>query len=101
MFLHLSISHSVHDGEGRVCIGGGLHLGGFASRGVGSASREGGLHPGDLHLGRGAGQTHPWILWDTVNERAVRILLECILVQNVEVFSKLLYHIARRTLTSD
>ena len=57
--------------------------GGSASWGVcirvGSAS-TGGLHRGDLHLGR-VWQTPPLhrILRDTVNERAVRILLECIL----------------------
>ena len=72
-----------------------------------SASGGGGLHPGGggLHLGRGicilevciqgegsaseavciqgAGQIAPkihGILWDTVNEQAVHILLECILV---------------------
>ena len=73
MFLHLSVRHSVH--------GGGLH--------------PGGLHPGCLHSGGGSasggsggavgiqgggGQTPPPILWDTVNEEAVRILLGCILV---------------------
>ena len=53
--------------------GGGLHPGG-------PASREG-LHPGGFASG-GSGQTPPphQILWDTVNERAVRILLEYILV---------------------
>ena len=63
----------------------GLHPGG------GSASR-GGLTPGGrsasrrvclqggLHLGGWADP--PWILRDTVNERAVRILLQCILVFN-------------------
>ena len=25
----------------------------------------------------------PWVLWDTVNKRAVRILLECILVFSI------------------
>ena len=64
MFLHLSVSHSVHRGgglhpEGGLNLGvmhlGGLHLGGYASRG-GSASRRG-LHPGGvciqgvMHLG--------------------------------------------------
>ena len=53
MFLHLSVSHSVQGGG--VCIQGSLHRGGV------------GRPP--LHR----------ILWDTVNERAVRILLECIL----------------------
>ena len=42
--------------SGGVCIWGGLHLGGW-------------IDP-LLH----------WILWDTANERAVRIILECILV---------------------
>ena len=38
---------------------------------VGGSCKGGGLHPGGGHL----------ILWHTANERAVRILLECILVQ--------------------
>ena len=38
--------------------------------------REGGV----CILGEGVGQTPSWILSDTVNERAVRILLEYILV---------------------
>ena len=79
MFLHLSVSHSVHRGEGmsasrgsassRVCIQwGGLHPWGVCI--------QRGLHPG------GFGLTPPphRIPRDTVNERAVRILLECILV---------------------
>ena len=32
--------------------------------------------------GEGVGQTPNWILYDTVNERAVRIQLECILVES-------------------
>ena len=62
-----------------VCIQRGLHGG----RGV--------LHLGDIHPGgsasrevciQGVGQTPPphFVLWETVNEWAVRILLECILV---------------------
>ena len=48
-----------------------------ASRG--SASREV-LHPGGGgSASMGVGQTPP-ALWDMVNKRAVRILLECILV---------------------
>ena len=74
-----------------VCIQGGLHLGVVCIMGV-SASREGGLHPeGGLYPGgsvsgggvciQGVGQTPPHrILRDTVNEQAIRILLECILV---------------------
>ena len=49
-----------------LCIQGGLHPRGSASIGV--------LHPGEV------GQTPHRILWDMVNKRAVRILLECILV---------------------
>ena len=72
--------------------GGDLHAGGrgSASKAGGSVSRgRGGLHPGGgvwiragLHPGRGIGQTSPpnRILQDTVNEREIRILLECILV---------------------
>ena len=58
-----------------------LHLS-FCSHGGWSASGEGGsLHPG------GCWQTAPdRILRDTVNERAVRILLECILVVQLFVF---------------
>ena len=44
---------------------------------------EGGLHPG-------VGQTLLRALQDTVNKRAVRILLECILVYfNIEVCNKI------------
>ena len=63
MFLHLS-----------VCSQGGLHPGGLHP--VGVCIQRGTLHP--VGLGR-----HPalhQILWDTVNDRAVRILLERILV---------------------
>ena len=83
MFLHLS----VHGGAGAwlpsvhleggvgfpVCTGnGGLHPGEFASR------RGGGLHPGDPP------EIYE-ILRDMTNERAVHILLECILVKVVVV----------------
>ena len=74
MFLHLSVSHSVHWGRGgggsasrRVCIWGVCIHGGS-----GSASCGGGGEVGQTSL--------PQIPRDTVNERAVRILLECILV---------------------
>ena len=66
MFLHLSVSHSVH--------GGCLH--------------PGGLHPGGgiCIQGQGVGRPLPyWILRDTVNERAVHILLEYILVLSVSI----------------
>ena len=61
MFSHLSVSHSVHgeSASSGVWIHGGLHLGGWANP-----------PPPTTH----------WILQDMVNERAVRILLECILV---------------------
>ena len=64
MFLHLSVSHSVH--WGGVCI---LHPGGGSASGV-------------VFLGGGGGgwQSPNQILRDTANERAIRILLECILV---------------------
>ena len=64
MFLHLSVSHSVH--RGRAWMRGGMH----GSRGC--AWLQGGhvwLQGGVCGIRR-----------DTVNERAVRILLECILV---------------------
>ena len=54
-----------------LCIQGSLHPGSESRREV---CIRGGLHPGVL--GR-----PPWILWDMVNERAVSILLECILAQ--------------------
>ena len=57
MFLQVSVILSTGEGLHQVV--------GSTSRG-GSASRRGILHPG--------------IPWDKVNERAVRILLECILV---------------------
>ena len=59
---------------GMVCIGGGGSLppGGCLSLGV--CIQGEGLHPGG-RLGR-----PPQALWDMVNKRAVRILLECILV---------------------
>ena len=56
--------------------GGSLYqegVGGFCIR-VGFCLQEGSTS------GRGVGRPSNWILWDTVNERAVRILLECILV---------------------
>ena len=46
-----------------------------------SVSRAGGLHPG-----RPDPTPHPHqILWDTVNEHGVRILLECILFSLISV----------------
>ena len=51
----------------------------------GSSASRGSLHRGDLHP-RGGGWADTLlngILRDTVNERAVRILLECILVFHI------------------
>ena len=62
---------------------GGLHPGGSAS--IAGVCIQAGLHPGGgLHLGEGGADPH-WILRDTVNERVVRILLECILVVEFNV----------------
>ena len=78
MFLHLCVI--LFTGGRRFTsrrpASGGLNPGGFCLQG-GSAS--GGLDPVGVCIGV-VGQTPHWILWDTVNERAVRILLECILV---------------------
>ena len=64
--------------RGRVCLQGGLHPGDSASRWV---CLQGGLHlSGGLHPGGRMGRTSPRQLWCMVNKRAVRILLECILV---------------------
>ena len=68
--------------RGGVCIQRGLHPEGFAYKGVCIqwGLYLGGPHPGGLPLwGGGVGQT-PGILRDRVNERVVRILLECIFV---------------------
>ena len=83
MFLHLSVRHSVHGGGsaswgsasgvssfwGGVCIRGVFILGGVCIWGLWGVGIQGG----------GLGRPPP-ILWDTVNEEAVRILLGCILV---------------------
>ena len=89
MFLHLTVSHFVHMRglhprglhpgclhPGKVCIKGGR-----GSALGGGICIQRGLHPRGVCI-QGFGQTFrpPRILWDTVNERAVRILLECILV---------------------
>ena len=71
-FLHLSVNHYVHGGRG--CLP-------LVWRGpVKSEFR--GVHPGQTPLQADTpwADTPPQALWDTVNKRAVRILLECILV---------------------
>ena len=65
--------HSIHRGE-EVCLGRVYLKGGLP---------PGGLDPGEL--GRPP-EIHE-ILRDTVNKRAVRILLECFLVPNKNTFS--------------
>ena len=77
IFLHLSVNHSAHREEGGLHPG-GLHPGGWVCI-------QGDLHQGESASG-GAASRGGWvdqapyrILLDTVNERAVRILLECIL----------------------
>ena len=72
MFLHLSVILFTGGGGFPACITG--HM----TRGV---CIQGGLHLGGSALGWGVVKTpSPGILWDTVKEWAVRILLECILV---------------------
>ena len=61
---------------------------------------QGGLHPGGgLHLVGmgvciqgvciGGGRADPRILWETVNERVVRILLECIIIFQLFLVTKI------------
>ena len=104
MFLHVSVILSTGGGM----HGGGVHGGGMCA--WQGACMAGGMHVwqgcawrGNVH-GRGhawrggcvAGGCVPWqILWDTVNERAVRILLECILVvacQNTTFYETVVTH---------
>ena len=108
-YVFTLVSHSVHRGERGLHPEGGLHLGGLhcggsASRGglhrgegvlhpgglgrppityyggvciqEGGLHQGGGLHPGEVCIQEGGHR----ILQYTVNERAVGILLECILV---------------------
>ena len=96
-YVFTSVCHSVHragslhPGVG-VCIQegsasrGDLHPGGSASGGsaTGGVCLWRGLHPGGGVLGR-----PPGALQDTVNKRAVRIILECILA-HIRIFVALL-----------
>ena len=77
MFLQVSVCPRVGGGgawQGGVCGGGGMH-----SRGV-CVARGAGVAGGWWGVCMAGGCPPPQILRDTVNERAVRILLECILV---------------------
>ena len=62
MFLHLSVSHSVHRGEST-----------WAGTPPGRYTPQAGTSPWQVHPPGN-------VCWDMVNKRAVRILLECILV---------------------
>ena len=73
--IFTNFCHSVH--RQGVCIQESLPLGRSASRGV---CIQGGLHPGRLHQTLERLSPPYQILWDMINEWAVRILLECILV---------------------
>ena len=85
MFLHLSVSHSVHKGEG---VPGQVHPPGKYTPPGRFTPSPWQVHPaGQVHPPR---QVHPQagkppghsVRWDMVNNRAVRIPLECILVLN-------------------
>ena len=66
-----------------VCLSGGMRGRGACVAGRGVCVAGGACEAGGMH-GRGVAHTFPQqILRDTVNERAVRILLECILVGSV------------------
>ena len=74
MFLHLSVSHSVQRGE---YLGRYTPLGRYNPRQVHPLGRY--THPPGRYTPR-AGTPPSSACWDTVNKRAVRIPLECILV---------------------
>ena len=94
IFSEACVKNSVHGGGGHAWQGGlhgrgGIHGSGAYMEGEG-ACMVGGMHGKGGHAWQGGacvagggvcGGGRAWqILWDTVNERAVRILLECILV---------------------
>ena len=82
-----SVGFCLGRGEGAASrAGGGLPPGGCIQSGRGSSSRE--VHPEreGVFLQEGLGRPRPppnQVLRDTVNKRAVRIPLECILVVNL------------------
>ena len=68
--------------QGRACVAGGHAWQGGTCMAGGCAWQGAGMHGmGGMH-GRGACVPQQ-ILWDTVNERVVRIILECILVLHI------------------
>ena len=96
MFLQMSVcQQGGRAWQRRACGGhawqGGMHGGGM--HGKGDMCGKGAVHGGSCVAG-----THAWqILRDTVNERAVRILLECNLVDKVAVPCVLLTIILAKT----
>ena len=81
MFLHLSVSHSVHKGGeylGRYPPWIGTPLGRYTPSlaGITLAGTPPAGTPHTPQVGAPPGNA----CWDTVNKRVVRILLECILV---------------------
>ena len=89
IFSEACVKNSVHRGVlrggGRCCVAGGMHVcmhgGGVHGRGACVAGGPAwGAYMVGGHMWQKGGR-HAWqILRDTVNERVVRILLECILV---------------------
>ena len=77
IFSEACVKNSVH--RGGVCGRGGVCVAGAGHVWQGGRAWQGGVH--------GGGGSTWQILRDTVNERMVRILLECILVFDFEVVS--------------
>ena len=70
MILHLSIFSQGSAPRG-VCIGGGMHPGRIYIQGICIQAGQ--------HRRKGFGRPQRTVLWDTVNERVVRILVGYIL----------------------
>ena len=85
-----------------VCIQGGVCIGGLPVGGRGSVCGSAGgsalrsRPPGCKPCIRGVGQTLQ-ILWATVNQRAVRILLECFLINILSKTSSYHFLFCKRT----
>ena len=73
--------------QGGACVAGGMHGRGVCMAGEACVGGRA-VHGGEECMSRDMHAMHaPWqILRDTVNERAVRILLECILVGKYKHF---------------